>query len=28
VFLFLTVLALNLLADVVSKRFEVRESVL
>lgn len=28
VFLFLTVLALNYLADVVSKRFEVRESVL
>jgi peptide/nickel transport system permease protein len=28
VVLFLTVLALNFLADVVSKRFEVRESVL
>ena len=28
VVLFLTVLALNYLADVVSKRFEVRESVL
>ena len=26
--LFLTVLALNYLADVVSKRFEIRESVL